>query len=302
MQQPTPLERRLDAAAHRLLARAPARGLRAGLVEFAVFVVKQAWACVFGASLLVVIVVVRVWWPDDAAVAPNDALTVAAVLIQVAMVSFRLETGRELWVIVLFHIAGTAMEVFKTDAGSWTYAADGILRIGGVPLFSGFMYAAVGSYLVRVHRLFDLGFRRYPPVWATTVVAIAVYANFFTHHFWWDARVLLFAAVIALWLPTIMHARVWRRVIRIPVLAAFAGVALFIYLAENIGTGAGAWLYPDQLDGWQPVSPSKLGSWFLLVIISVVMVTWVYPPRAVEDDRRRTPSTEPESGAGDGDA
>lgn len=32
------------------------------------------------------------------------------------------------------------------------------MRVGGVPLFSGFMYAAVGSYMVRVYRLFDLGF------------------------------------------------------------------------------------------------------------------------------------------------
>ena len=280
MQQPTAVEGRLDAFAHRLLARAPERGIRTLAVEVVVFVVKQAWACVFGAALLVVIVAVRLWWPTEAAVAPNDALTIAAVLIQVAMVAGRLESGRELWVIVLFHLAGTAMELFKTDAGSWTYAADGILRIGGVPLFSGFMYAAVGSYLVRVHRLFDLEFRRYPPVWATTVVAVAIYANFFAHHFWWDARYVLLAAVVLLWLPTIMSARIWRRTLRMPVLAAFAGVALFIYLAENIGTWAGAWMYPDQLDGWHPVSISKLGSWFLLMIISVVMVTWVFPPKS----------------------
>ena len=65
----------------------------------------------------------------------------------------------------------------------------------------------------------------------------------------------------------------------------WAGVALFIYLAENIGTWAGAWAYPDQLDGWHPVSITKLVSWFLLMIVSVVMVTWVYPPQA--------PATEP---------
>jgi uncharacterized membrane protein YoaT (DUF817 family) len=279
MLQPTRLERRLDALAHRLLAGAPEQGVRSGLAEFAVFVVKQAWACVFGASLLAVIVAARLWWPESAAVSRNDALTIAAIAIQALMLIARLESGRELWVIVLFHITGTVMELFKTDVGSWSYAADGILRIGGVPLFSGFMYAAVGSYMVRVHRLFDLGFRRYPPVWATTVVAAAVYVNFFTHHFWWDARWLLLIAVVALWLPAVMHARVWRRVIRFPVVAAFAGVALFIYAAENIATWAGAWLYPDQADGWHPVSASKLVSWFLLMIVSVVMVTWVYPPR-----------------------
>jgi len=280
MQRATSLERRIDAGAHRLLRDAPANGIRAFLVEFAVFVLKQAWACIFGAALLVVIVAARLWYPDDAALARNDALTIAAVLIQVAMLVFRLESGRELWVILLFHVTGTVMELFKTDVGSWAYAADGILRIGGVPLFSGFMYAAVGSYMVRVYRLFDLGFTRYPRRWLTALVALAIYANFFAHHYWWDARWVLLIAVLVLWLPTVMHARVWRRTLRIPLLLAFAGVAVFIYFAENIGTLAGAWAYPDQADGWQPVSPSKLVSWFLLMIISVVLVTWVYPPKA----------------------
>jgi uncharacterized membrane protein YoaT (DUF817 family) len=141
------------------------------------------------------------------------------------------------------------------------------------------MYAAVGSYLVRVYRLFDLGFTRYPRRWLTAVLAAAIYANFFTHHFVFDLRWVLVAAVVALWWPTVMHFRVWRRTFRMPQLAAFGLVALFIWLAENIATWAGAWLYPDQLDGWQLVSPSKLVSWFLLMIISVVLVAWVYPPR-----------------------
>ncbi|MEV8250775.1 DUF817 domain-containing protein [Microbacterium sp. NPDC076768] len=280
MQRATSLENRLDAWAHRILRDAPERGPRAVFIECAVFVVKQAWACIFGASLLVVIVAARLWYPSDAAVAPNDALTIAAVLVQLAMLVFRLESGRELWVIVLFHITGTVMELFKTDVGSWAYAADGILRIGGVPLFSGFMYAAVGSYMVRVYRLFDLGFTRYPRRWVTAVLAVAIYLNFFAHHWWWDARWVLLAGVVLVWLPTIMHARVWRRTIRLPLLAVFGGVAVFIYLAENIATWAGAWAYPDQVEGWQPVSLSKLSSWFLLMIISVVLVAWVYPPRA----------------------
>lgn len=287
MQQPTALERRIDAVAHRLLRGAPERGIRSGFVEFGVFVLKQAWACIFGAALLVAIVAVRLWYPDDGILAPNDLLTLIAVAIQIVMIAARLETGRELWVIVLFHVTGTVMELFKTDVGSWAYAADGVLRIGAVPLFSGFMYAAVGSYMVRTYRLFDLGFTRYPRRWVTGIVAGAIYVNFFTHHFWWDLRWLLLAAVILLWLPTVMHARVWRRVVRIPLLLAFAGVAIFIYLAENIGTWAGAWIYPDQLDGWQLVSPTKLVSWFLLMIISVVLVAWVYPPREPAVEPRR---------------
>jgi uncharacterized membrane protein YoaT (DUF817 family) len=189
------------------------------------------------------------------------------------------------------------MELFKTDVGSWAYAADGFLRIGGVPLFSGFMYAAVGSYMVRVHRLFDLGFDRYPRRWMTAILAVAIYVNFFTHHWWWDARWVLLVGVVLLWLPTIMHARVWRRTIRVPLLAVFAGVAVFIYLAENIGTWAGAWAYPDQADGWQPVSLSKLTSWFLLMIISVVLVAWVYPPQVPAAVLSRADAARAPSGA-----
>jgi len=279
MQRATSLERRVDATARRVLLGAPANGIRGALVECAVFVLKQAWACIFGAALLLVIVAAQLWYPDDAALARNDALTIAAVVIQIAMLVFRLESGRELWVVVLFHLTGTVMELFKTDAGSWAYAADGFLRIGGVPLFSGFMYAAVGSYMVRVYRLFDLGFSRYPRRWITAILAAAIYLNFFAHHWWWDARWVLLAGVVLLWLPTVMHARVWRRTLRLPLLLVFAGVAVFIYLAENIGTWAGAWAYPDQAESWQPVSPSKLSSWFLLMIISVVLVAWVYPPQ-----------------------
>ena len=278
----TPLERTIDRAAHRLLAGKPATGARAVLIEAAVFLLKQAWACVFGALMLVVIVAARLWYPDDAGLARNDAMTVAAVAIQIGMLVFRLESGRELWVIVLFHITGTVMELFKTDVGSWAYAADGVLRIGAVPLFSGFMYAAVGSYMVRVYRLHDLRFTRYPPLWATTVVAAAIYANFFTHHYIFDARWILLASVVLLWAPTVMHFRIWRATLKVPLLLIFVGVALFIWIAENIATLSGAWLYPSQTDGWELVSGQKIVSWFLLMIISVVMVTWVYRPKRPE--------------------
>jgi uncharacterized membrane protein YoaT (DUF817 family) len=275
----TPLEERIDALAHRLLEGAPERGGRARLVEFLVFGAKQAWACVFGALLLVAIIAARLWYPDDAAIARNDALVVAAVAIQVFMLVARLESGRELWVIVLFHVVGTIMELFKTDVGSWSYEEGGVLHIGAVPLFSGFMYAAVGSYMVRVYRLFDLRFARYPRVWITAIVAGLIYVNFFSHHFVWDARWLLLAAIVVVYARTIMHFRVFRSTFRMPILLAFLLVAIFIWLAENIATAAGAWIYPHQETGWELVPLTKLVAWFLLMMISVVLVTFVYPPR-----------------------
>lgn len=286
----TSVEARLDALANRLLASAPASGARARVVEFAVFVLKQAWACVFGAAFLAVVLAAKLWYPDDAPLARNDALTIAAVAIQVVMVVGRLETLRELRVIVTFHIVGTVMELFKTDVGSWMYAADGVLRLGGVPLYSGFMYAAVGSYMVRVYRLFDLRFTRYPRQWLTAVVAALIYLNFFTHHWIIDLRWVLIVAVLVLWGRTVMHFRFFRGRFRMPILLAFVGVAVFIWLAENIATYAGAWLYPSQVGGWHPVDASKLTSWFLLMIVSVVLVTWVYPsrePDAREQDENR---------------
>ena len=45
------------------------------------------------------------------------------------------------------------------------------------------MYAAIGSYMVRVYRLFDLRFVKYPPRWLTAVLALLIYVNFFSHHY-----------------------------------------------------------------------------------------------------------------------
>jgi len=280
MRRFTPVEEAIDAAAHRWLDRAPHSGTRAALTEFLVFGLKQGWACIFGAAMLAVLVATRVWYPDDAALARNDFLVIAAVVIQITMVVLRLETLRELRVIVLFHIVGTGMELFKTDVGSWIYEGEGLLRIGGVPLYSGFMYAAVGSYLVRVYRLFDLRFERYPRRWITAAIAGLIYVNFFSHHYLPDARWVLLAAIVVVYGRTMMQFTVFRSRLRMPVVLAFLLVAVFIWLAENIATWSNAWAYPDQLEGWHPVSVGKLGAWFLLMMISVVLVAWVYPPRA----------------------
>ncbi len=262
----TAVEARIDRAARRLLdaGHQPRRPLRLAVTEFLVFGAKQAWACTFGALVLATMVVVHLTVPPAAR---NDVLTVCAAAIQVGMLVTGLETVRELRV----------MEVFKTHVGSWQYGDDGWLVVAGVPLFSGFMYGAVGSYTVRVVRLFDLRFDRWPRQWLLVVVAAGIYANFFGHHFLWDARSVLLALVVALFARTTVHVRVHRATVRMPVLVAMVLVALFIWLAENVATWAGAWTYPDQTDGWQPVAPTKVVAWLLLMVISVALVAWLYP-------------------------
>lgn len=278
----TSLEAALHSRANKLLARAPGNRLWRALVEFLVFGAKQAWACIFGAAMLAVLVGTRLWYPEHALLARNDAITMAAVCIQVLMVVFRLETLRELRVIILFHVVGTGMELFKTSIGSWTYQGEGYLHLLSVPLYSGFMYAAVGSYMVRVYRLFDLRFDRYPRRWLTAILAALIYFNFFAHHYIYDFRWLLIVAVLIIFGRCVMHFRNFRMRLRLPLVVAFLLVALFIWIAENLATWANAWSYPNQLHGWQLVSITKLASWFLLMIISVVLVAWVYPPKPVD--------------------
>ena len=71
-----------------------------------------------------------------------------------------------------------------------------VIKIGNVPLFSGFMYAAVGSYICQAFRRLDLRVDRFP--WVPAVLlAVAAYANFFTHHYLPDVRWVLAVGFVA---------------------------------------------------------------------------------------------------------
>lgn len=271
---------RFEAVRLRLESFDPGPGWRLWLYEFLLFGFKQAWACLFGGLMLVLLLATHFLYPDHAVLHRYDFLTVAAITIQLGMLAFRLETFGEAKVILIFHVVGTVMELFKTAAGSWVYPEASVLRIGAVPLFSGFMYAAVGSYIARVWRIFDFRYSHYPPRWATYALAAAIYVNFFAHHWLPDIRLALFATAAVLFWRTRVHFRNWRIHRWMPLLLGFFFVALFIWFAENIGTFANAWTYPDQHSGWQMVSPAKLGSWFLLMLISFVLVSLVQPVRA----------------------
>jgi len=175
------------------------------LYEFITFGVKQAWACLFGGLLLALILLTHFFYPADAVLARYDFLTLGAITIQVSMLLFRLETLQEAKIILIFHVVGTVMEIFKTHMGSWLYPEPSVLRIGDVPLFSGFMYACVGSYIARVWRLFDFQFTRFPPLWAQAALAAAIYVNFFTHHYGADIRLGLFLAAGLLYGPSVIN-------------------------------------------------------------------------------------------------
>jgi uncharacterized membrane protein YoaT (DUF817 family) len=245
------------------------------LFEFITFGIKQAWACLFGGLMLVLLLGTFLFYPAEAALSRYDFITLSAIAIQVLMLALKLESWEEARVIFVFHIVGTVMEIFKVHMGSWLYPEASILNIAGVPLFSGFMYACVGSYLARVWRIFDFKFDRFPSLKWQGLLAVLIYLNFFTHHFGPDIRLALFIGSAILYGP----AMVWFRADEVhrpmPLLIGLVLVALFIWFAENLGTFAKAWTYPDQDAGWRMVSFAKLGSWYLLMIISFVLVAAV---------------------------
>ncbi|MFB2593210.1 DUF817 domain-containing protein [Paracoccus sp. p4-l81] len=248
------------------------------------FVLKQAWACLFGALMLAAILISRAIWQPDLPVARYDALFAFALVVQAAFLTLRLETWTEARVILPFHLTGTAMEWFKVGAGSWAYPEPGLFKIMGVPPFSGFMCAAVGSYIARVIRIFDMRFAPYPPFWLTVVLAGAIYVNFFAHHYLPEIRLGLFAATMLMFGRTRIWFTLGRRYwMPLPVAAFLTN--LFLWLAENIGTLTGTWLYAGQRT-LESVSLAKIGSWYLLLHVSFVTVTLV--SRTALDRRARS--------------
>lgn len=248
--------------------------------EFVWFGMRQAWSCLFGGLLLAGICATR-GWSADLPLARYDFLFLYAVLIQVAMLWLKLESWREMGVIFLFHALALVMEVFKTSdsIASWSYPEENVLRLGNVPLFTGFMYSAVGSYIARAWRGFRFRFTDFPPLWIAGAIAVAAYLNFFTHHVWVDLRWAIVAAGVIAFRKTKVHFRPKEREYAMPLLAGFVLVAFFLWIAENLGTFARAWRYPDQRGEWRMVSFSKFTAWYLLMQLSFVLI---YALRRVE--------------------
>lgn len=257
-----------------------------GLREFVLFGLKMAWSCLFGAAMLSLMIATHLVWPQHAPIHRYDFLLLCALVIQGLMLWTRLESFDEMKVILLYHLIGTVMEIFKTHVGSWIYPEPSIFHIAGVPLFTGFMYGSVGSFIARAIRVFDMRFSAYPKAWTTWILATAIYINFFTHHYIWDMRVVIFLAAAAIYFRTFIWFRVDQRVLCMPFLLAGTLTAFFLWLAENIGTVTHTWAYPGK--GWHMVSLQKMGAWSLLLIISFVAVSLVLPPKAPESGSTQT--------------
>ena len=242
-------------------------------LEFIVFGIKEARCCIFAGSFMLVLMlshrIPHEW------ISRYDFILLSAVVIQATLLLTKIETKSEALVLCAFHLIGLMLELFKThpSVGAWSYPEDAWSKLGTVPLYSGFMYAAVASYLCQAWRIFKLRLEHYPPRWLTITVCLAIYGNFFSNHFVPDARLALIPLVLIVFFRTTVYFTVWKhRERQMPIVISFFLIGFFVWIAENFSTFFGAWVYPEQMNGWQAVAWQKMTSWFLLIIISFVIV------------------------------
>ncbi|MFJ7957765.1 DUF817 domain-containing protein [Streptomyces sp. NPDC096319] len=239
-----------------------------GMCQLLRFAVLEARCCAFAVALVGGIAVSKLL--PGLPVARYDLLLLYGVGLTVLAWRLGWDSGRDVAVIAGCHAIGLLFELVKVRMGSWSYPEDALTKFGGVPLYGGFLYAALGSYVCRAWHLLDLRLSGYRPR-TTAVLAGAVYVNFFSHHWLPDARWVLAALLLAATAGTWVRFRVGGSDHRMPLALAFVLIGFFLWVAENAATYVGAWSYPDQLDGWQPVSLAKFGAWALLVTVTFVL-------------------------------
>ncbi len=226
-------------------------------IELWRFCIANLQASYFGAFLLSTFLLTE--FVTIPFISRYDFIFFAAIAFQVGALVFRLESFREFSVIIIFHILATIMELFKTNPtiGSWSYPglAGTVFVLGTVPLFTGFLYSAIGSYISRAFIFLRLSYERFPAYYHLWILAVLIYINFFTDHFY-DIRYFLLAYVIVVFFKTKVRFKVYRAERSMPLLLTAFLTALFVWLAENIGTFT--------------------HSWFLLLILSFALVSLIY--------------------------
>lgn len=234
------------------------------------FIRIQIIACSFPFTLVALIAVTKFLPPLP--IARYDLLFLLCVLIQFAMVKMKLETWRDATVVAIFHILGLLLEIYKVNQGSWSYPEASLLKIAGAPLYSGFMHASVASYMCLAWKKFDLKSTDWPIPNLALITAGIVYLQFFFPSWPGIVRIAMLVVVCLIFVRSQVHYTVIRERWQMPMPVAFVLIGFMIWIAENIATYFGAWKYPYQLDGWQPVHAMKIVSWTLLMMVSLAIV------------------------------
>ena len=247
------------------------------------FSYKAASAALFGILLLIAFVLTASMGSTEHwGLFRYDYLLFYALVIQICLLYLKLESWAEAKVIALFHIVAMVMEIFLThpQIASWQYPQPAVFKILTVPLFAGFMYSAVGSFFARSLRLYQVSFERLPSFANMLSLAVLSYINFMSKFFIPDYRAVLFAWSIFIFWKTKINFRLNYHQFQLPMLPVLVLLAFIIWIAENISTFYQIWLYPSQVDAWHMVGWAKLGSWYLLLLLSLVLVLKILGERS----------------------
>lgn len=234
------------------------------------FTYKQISCCLF--PVLIVISIALTKFIHIPFIYRYDLLLYIAIIIQIILVKIGYESWEEVKIIFLFHIVGLGLEIFKIHIGAWRYPEPGFWKVWDVPLYSGFMYSSVGSYIYRAWKVLRLEFVNWPNKWLVLLVCLGIYSNFFTHHYIWDIRYLLIIWVLFLFRKTNVYFILRDKRFYMNMSLAFFLIGIAMWVAENIASFFGAWMYPNQETGWHLVHLGKISSWSLLIILSISLV------------------------------
>ncbi len=237
--------------------------------NFLYFGFKQVVSCVFPAIVFILLAISHLL----ANYIPRyDFMLLACLVVQFELFYSKLETLDEVKVICIFHLLGLVMELAKVYYGSWSYPEFAWSKIYGVPLYSGFMYASVASYLCQAWRNFDLKFIQWPNhVWVR-ILGFLIYVNFFTNHYILDFRYLIALFIAVSFRKSWVEIKLLDIKVKLPVIVSFLLIGFFIWIPENVATFLGAWQYTYQHKTWSIVNYHKISSWAFLVIVSYIIV------------------------------
>lgn len=251
------------------------------------FLSKAASAALFGILLLIAfIITAKMGSQEFYGFFRYDYLLFYALIIQACLLYLKLESWAEAKVIALFHIMAMGMEIFLThpQIASWQYPQPAVFKILTVPLFAGFMYSAVGSFFARSLRLYQVSFLNLPRFGNMLSLAVLSYINFMSKFFIPDFRNALFIWSVVIFWKTQIRFKLQQHELQLPMLPVLIILAFIIWIAENISTFYKIWLYPSQVDAWHMVGWGKLGSWYLLLLLSLVLVLKILGNRMENGD------------------
>lgn len=142
------------------------------------FSYQQALSCIFPVAIFITLALSKIIHIPG--LYRYDFILLVCLLIQYAMYKTGMETKDELKVIAVFHLIGLLLEIYKVYFGSWAYPEQAWTKIFGVPLYSGFMYASVASYICQAWRRLHLQMHSWPnAMWTIQKVGFSIEILFY---------------------------------------------------------------------------------------------------------------------------